>query len=155
MAVVQITNPPNPLAQILEGSDGVSFDEMVAASAAGIETLLPSIREFVRARIIELTKIFEEGEESMFGRSAEIGALAMNIAEVAGAARLPSLGEVARGICAMVDSLLSAGVWHSEALNLHITSLTLLNAGIPLPPDEIKKMLNQLREMRRAVGVLE
>ena len=72
-----------------------------------------------------------------------------------GKTQLDAIGEVARGICAMIESLLSAGVWHTDGLNLHIMSLTLLSAGKPLPADEISKMLNQLREMRRAIGVLE
>jgi uncharacterized protein YnzC (UPF0291/DUF896 family) len=155
MAVVKTFNPANRLAQILEGSEGVSFEEMVAASEVRVEDLLPGLRESVREKINAITVIHDEGEDSLFARSQEVGDLAMNIAEVAGAARLPALGEVARGICAMIESLLSAGVWHTDGLNLHIMSLTLLSAGKPLPADEVRKMLKQLREMRRAIGVLE
>ena len=155
MAAVKMSNPANRLAQILEGSDGVSFEEMVAASEVRVENLLPSLRESVREKIDAITEIYEDGEESLFSRSQEVGDLAMNIAEIAGAARLPALGEVARGICAMIESLLSAGVWHTDGLHLHIMSLTLLSAGKPLPADEVSRMLNQLREMRRSIGVFE
>ena len=155
MAAVKISNPTSPLAKILEGHDGRSFDDMVAASEVRVEGLLPANRDFVREQITAITRIYDEGEDGMFRRSHELGDLAMTIAEVAGAARLPALGEVARGIRAMIESLLSAGVWHTDGLNLHIMSLTLLSAGNPLPPDEITKMLSQLREMRRAIGVLE
>jgi len=155
MAAVKVSKPANRLAQILEGSDGVSFAKLVEASEVRVDNLLPGLRESVREKIDAITKIYNGGEESLSAGSTEVGDLAMNIAEIAGAARLPALGEVARGICAMIESLLSAGVWHTDGLNLHIMSLTLLGAGKPLPADEVSKMLNQLREMRRAIGVLE
>ena len=155
MAAVKISNPTSPLARILDGQEGRSFDEMVAASEVRVERLLPGNRDFVRECIVAISHIYDEGEDGMFRRSQELGDLAMSIADVAGAARLPALGEVARGICAMIESLLSAGVWHTDGLNLHIMSLTLLSAGNPLPPGEVTTMLSQLREMRKAIGVLE
>ena len=64
-----------------------------------------------------------------------------------------ALGEVARGVCAMVDCLITSGIWHTEALDLHLTSLSLLCRPDPPSEREEARIIARLREMRFAIGV--
>jgi hypothetical protein len=47
------------------------------------------------------------------------------------------------------------GVWHSDALRLHIDAIALLNQRIGAAPAEDDVVLSRLRNMRRAIGVSE
>jgi hypothetical protein len=99
--------------------------------------------------------IYEEGEEIMFARCYEMRDAAMAIADVAAAGRMPHIGEVAAGIRAMIESLSASGVWHTDALELHVTSLVLLSHD-PAPCEtEAQTILTRLRGMRKAIGVVE
>ena len=154
MTAVRIFNPPNRLAKIVEGHDGVAFNDLVTASEGRIEDLQDDIREYVREEVKRIVGIYAHGEEIMFARCKELGDAAMNVADVAGAAKLCDLGEVAGGIRAMIDSLFGKGVWHTDALEAHITSLILFNAESP-SKEEADKVLSRLSKMRAAVGVVE
>ena len=154
MTAVRIFNPPNRLAKIVEGHDGVAFNDLVTASERRIEDLQDDIREYVREEVKRIVGIYAHGEEIMFARCKELGDAAMNVADVAGAAKLCDLGEVAGGIRAMIDSLFGKGVWHTDALEAHITSLILFNAESP-SKEEADKVLSRLSKMRAAVGVVE
>lgn len=83
---------------------------------------------------------------------APISRAAMNVAEVAGAADLEMLGAVAMGIVAMADSWTSAGLWHADALRVHLASLNLvMEAG----NDQGRQIVQQLQALRRSIGVSE
>lgn len=62
---------------------------------------------------------FSEADElTVFSECRTLQAAAIAVAEVAGAAGMGAIGEIARGIYAMVDSLNTTGSIHIEALQL-------------------------------------
>lgn len=145
----------NRLAGILDSPDGIAVEDMVANAEKRVARLAGDLHRFVGGCVDQIVAIHGEGEEALFAASLTVGDLAMNIAEVATGPRLEAVGEVARGIRAMVDSLVAHGVWHTDALNLHITSLDLLY-GDQRPADaEVARVLTDLREMRLAVGATD
>ena len=154
MTTVRIFTPPNRLANIVEGHEGVAFDTLVAASQERLDLMQDDLQAYVGEEISRIVAIYALGEEIMFARCGELGQAAMNVADVAGVAGLTELGEVAGGIRAMIDSLFCKGVWHTDALEAHITSLILVNSG-GSPEGELAKVLGRLSKMRAAVGVIE
>lgn len=155
MKPARIFTPPNRLAKLLVGHDRVAFDVLVDNAEKRIETIREDVQAQVRKDIGRIMAIHSQGEEIMFARCREIGDAAMAIADVAGAAGMPELGEIASGVRAMVDSLFYKGVWHTDALELHITSLLLLESDPPPAAEEVERVLTRLRKLRAAVGVVE
>jgi len=155
MTKVRIFNPPNGLAKILEGGEGVHFDELVAGSEGRIGEMKDVLQDYVRDQARRVVWFGSLEEEIIFARCGELSQAAMNIADVAGAAELEQLGEVAHGIRAMIDSLYCKGVWHTDALEAHITSLALLNSEPPPSVKEGDAILKRLARVRAAIGVVE
>lgn len=155
MKPARVFTPPNRLAKVLVGADRIAFDTLVEEAEVRIEVIRDDIQTEVRRNIARIMSIYVLGEEIMFARCREIGDAAMAIADVAGAVGMPALGEVAGGIRAMVDSLFYKGVWHTDALELHITSLMLMESDPPPAQDEIERVLTRLSKLRRTVGVVE
>lgn len=154
MKKVIIFAPDNRLATILD-PQGAPFGELVAAADERLDALGDQIRAFVAAETERMLAIHELGEEEMFGRARELGERASAVAEVAGAAGLDDVGEVANGIYAMVEGLLESGVWHSDALGLHLSVLRLMSSETPLEAKAREATLARLRVMRTRVGVEE
>lgn len=155
MSAVRIFTPKNRLAKVLIGDRGEEYDELVARSEKRVESLADDIRAFVAHQISRILCVYECGEVEVFGSCLEISDAAMNIAETAGAAKMEEIGEVARGIRAMVDGLVASGIWHADALALHIDFLALLNGGTPPTQAEARKTLTRLQSMRAAIGIVE
>ena len=155
MAAVKITRPENRLAKVMEGYEGATFGELVAASERRLDTLSKDLRAYVLQQSAEIIGFGGESEDGLFERCKALGDTAMNVAEVAGAAGLDAIGEVARGIRAMVDSLAVAGVWHTDGLKVHIAALAILIGKPATPGKEIALMLGQLHAMRKSLGVVE
>ena len=151
---IRIFMPANRLAKTLDSPAGVDFHRLVDAAERRVAALAVTIRPYVAEQIARLEAIQREGEESMFGRCREIGEAAMNIAELAGAAGRAPAGDVARGIRAMADNLSYSGLWHSDALALHISALPLLNDP-DLPAKEARIVVGRLHQMRKALKVVE
>lgn len=147
--------PRNRLADVLAGPEGDLADALVAEAERRVEGLGPEIRADIDRRCALIDEIVAGGEAEAFGRSLELSDAALAICETAAAAGLEPLGDVARGVRAMIDSLIASGVWHSDALELHVQALTLLRMTPPLPLPQRQAMLTRLRDMRRAVGVVE
>ncbi len=155
MKLLDIFTPTNRLAKIIEGNGGIAFETLVAQSDKRLLMMKDDLQAYVREQINEIVAIHAQGEELLFARCKELGLAAMNIADVAGVAKLFEVGEAASGIRAMIDSLVEKGVWHTDALELHITSLVLL-ASEPVPSqEETGKVLSRLSKMRAAIGVVE
>ncbi len=155
MTKVRIFDPPNRLAKIVQGVEGVPFDDLVAASESRIDLMKDELQVYLREQVQRVIWFGSLEEEIIFARCASVGQTAMNIADVAGAAGLRQLGEVAHGIRAMIDSLFCKGVWHTDALEAHITSLALLNSEPPPGEEEGERILKRLSRMRAAIGVVE
>ena len=153
MTVAHVFVPENRLAEILGDSRHPTVDSLEAAAKARVATLKDKIQEYVAGQLALIAALAKEREEIIFAECLSLGAAAQAICEVAGAAEMESLGEAALGIHAMVEALVTQGVWHSEALKLHIDALALLAAHPDLPRPEVITTLERLKAMRERVGV--
>lgn len=154
MAAPRIFTPENRLAKILQTLDGCTRSELIAEAEARVAALRGPIRAFVAEKLQEVLAFCSYSEDLLFAECRTLGDLTLDIAEVAGAGGMEAIGEVARGISAMVDSLLSDGVWHTDALRLHLDALVLLGQeGRSAAEDDV--ILERLRRMRRAIKVVE
>jgi hypothetical protein len=154
MSAGRVFTPENRLAKALASFSGPSERELVASAQARIDGLKGVVQSYVAEKLQTLLTYADMREEDLFAESRELGAHARDVAEVAGAAGLSEVGEVAGGVCAMIDSLLRRGVWHTDALRLHLDALTLLNQRAAAAPEN-QAVLARLRHMREAIGVLE
>jgi hypothetical protein len=151
----RVFTPENRLAKVLASLEGKTEAELVGAAEARVARLEAVIRDYVKEKLARLLDYARIGEEALFAECRDLGAQANDIAEVASAAGLTAIGEVARGIGAMVDSLIRRGVWHTDALRLHLDALVLLNQRSGANDADDAIMLERLRGMRSAIGVLE
>ena len=93
------------------------------------------------------------GRKSVFAECRALGLHAQSICKVASLAGWTTIGEAARGIIEMVEALINSGAWRTEALQLHVDALALLNKD-PTPSDAVAEqilLLRQLKEMRERV----
>ena len=79
----------------------------------------------------------------------------MNIAEVAEAAGLDAVGAVARGICVMLDGLVGRGIWHTEALRVHLRALALVHGQSGRPESAGDAIAEELQSLRLSLGFSE
>jgi hypothetical protein len=70
------------------------------------------------------------------------------ICEVAGSAGWPEIGQAARGIYELIEALVSRGVWHADALMVHVNAIALLNAHSDLPPEMAAQVVERLKAVR-------
>jgi hypothetical protein len=152
---VRIFTPENRLRQVLSETHGETAEDLSAAADAQIEKLGGALRQVVRDQITRLVQLRADGDAALMARCKELTDIAMAIAEVAGVAGRPQLGEAARGVLAMTDSFAVAGTWHANALNVHLAALVLLASDPPPAPQDGDDILRQLAGMRGFVGVGE
>lgn len=155
MIVARIFTPENRLANILHSADAPTGAELVAAAEGRLANLQDRIRDYVAEKHKEIVAYAALGDDILFAECGALGEAALGVAEVAGAAGLVTVGEIARGISAMVDSLFSSGVWHTDALRLHIDALALVDPHASDGAPDSDRILKRLRTMREAVGILE
>ena len=153
MAIAHVFNPDNRLAEIIGDSRHPTAEALEASAVARVATLKDSIQAYVAEQLVVIARLAREREDIIFAECLSLGAAAQAICEVAGAAEMGSLGEAALGIHAMIEALVSQGVWHTEALKLHIDALGLLAAHPDLPAAEIETTLPRLKTMRERIGV--
>jgi hypothetical protein len=154
MIAAHVFTPENRLAKVLASLEGRSKQELVHSAEARAARLQGAIRTYVGEKLERLMAYSAMREEELFAESRELGAHALDVAEVAGAGGLHAVGEIARGITAMIDNLVRRGIWHTDALRLHLDTLALINLRAGASPyDDI--VLSRLRSMRSAIGVVE
>lgn len=151
----RVFTPENRLASALSSLEAPTLSELANDAEARLARLEGAIRLYVHEKLREIAEYAAKPEEELFAECRSLANHALEVAEVASAGGLAAIGEVARGIKAMVDSLITGGVWHTDALRLHISVITVLNqqVGEGEPDDEL--VLSRLRNMRRALGVAE
>ena len=150
----RVFTPENRLAKVLASLEGQTAAQLVDAAQLRVTRLEGVIRDYVGEKLAHLLGYARMGEEALFAESRELGAHANDIADVASAGGLHAVGEVARGISAMIDSLVRHGVWHTDALRLHLDALALLNHSDGDATDG-DLILSRLRSMRSAIGGVE
>jgi len=147
--------PENRLARALRPAGGLDARELIAQAEARIELLRPSIRAHVQEMVGEIAPFARQDDDSLFAGRRRLGAAALSVAEVAGAAGMVSVGEIARGLSAMLNSILAKGIWHTDPLRLHIHALALaMQAGDDACP-QTQLMLARLSQMRKVLDVAE
>ena len=155
MAHARVFLPPNPLEAALGGPEDPIGASLELRAAELVRALGPGLRILVAEQIAIVERIAAASEDVLFAESHALGDAALAICEVAGPAGLGPLGEGARGIVAMVDALINQGVWHTEALRLHIAALAMFSANPGLPPREAARVLADLQGLRDGIGVLD
>ena len=150
MAKARIFHPFNTLAKILGSSTAPTADELMVAAQANVETLADDLRAYVENECTELlAKAARPGEEQSLSQTA------LNIAEVAGSAGLAAMGEVARGIRAMIVSRAEGHGWDNQAFQLHLVTLARFRAGSGDMTPENAELLKGLEAVRHKIGVPE
>lgn len=143
----------NRLAKTISSSDAQPQELLISRAEANVAELGDTFRAHIRANVAEILKHSGQPEDVLFAESKTLGDAALSIAEIAGAANMEAIGEVARGISAMIAGL-ATGVWHSDALLVHVRSLALVSQlGPPTPQDAV--VLDRLAAMRKTIGVVE
>lgn len=132
--------------------DGPTVDSLVSDADARVARLAGRIEAFVASRVAVLANWAEQPEEALFAGCQAIAEPAMNIAEVAEAAGMGAVGAVARGICVMLDGLTSRGIWHTEALRVHLRALTLVLEQSSEPGAPSNTVVEELLVLRSSLG---
>lgn len=145
--------PSNSLGRILGAPDGKTFEELVAAAEANVERLQPLGLSILRDKVRELVVLCERPEDIVFGDSPEVARIAMHVAEDADQVGDADIAQTARGVCAMMDALFDDGVWHSEALEVHVQALKVLASPLPLSQSQKITIQRELFQMRQSIGV--
>lgn len=140
----------NRISEALLSKDGPTIDSLVSDADARVARLADRIGVFVAGRVAVLAAYAEQPEEALFSGCKSIAEPAMSIAEVAEAAGLEAVGAVARGICVMLDGLVSRGIWHTDALRIHLRALALVHGQAGLPAGLM--MVEELRSLRSSLG---
>ena len=153
MTAARVFTPVNRLEQILGAFPDPTAQDLERNANARVAALKGSIEAYIAEQLAVVEQITREREEIIFAESLELGAAALAICEVAAAAGLDSLGEAARGIHAMIEALVDQGVWHTDALKLHVNALQVFAADPATPPEEAARILGRLKTMRDRIGV--
>ena len=153
VSVVRIFTPDNRLTQVIGGPNDPTAASLVRDAETRLRPLQADIRKHVAAQCAIIAQLASGPEEVVFGHSREIGAAARHVCEIAGAAELNAVGEAARGVHAMIEALVSQGVWHTEALKLHVDAVALFGGDAAPNRAETDKILARLKAMRDWVGV--
>lgn len=153
MQTVRIFTPENRLAQALRSQEGPTAESLIADADARVAGLADSIRVFVADRIALIAPYADRPEDELFAGCKDIGGPAMNIAEVAEAAGLDTVGAVARGVCLMLDGLVGPGVWHTEALRIHLRALRLVGGPDGPTGEEGRRIVDDLLALRRSLAL--
>lgn len=134
---------------------GCTSAELVGFADDRVKQLEGEIRAYVRDKLDLIVAFTSLDEDLLFGESRQLGEHALSVADVAGAAGMAGVGEIARGISSMVENLLSSGIGHADALRLHLNAIALLSRRAESDSAEEEVVLARLRGMRGAIGIVE
>ncbi len=155
MPTVKIFTPENRLADVICDPEAPTAASMVRDAEGRVWAMRDQIRAHVSQQHAILTERAKGSEAEIFADCQQIAEAARAISDVAGAADLEALGEAARGIYALINALGCKGVWHTDALRLHVNALALFNSDSPPSRGDAAQILKRLRAMREWIGVPE
>lgn len=144
--------PRNRLSKILSAMNRKAFMEHVENAEREVERIAPILGESLEVDVQSLIRLCRQDEAVIFGQSREIGWLALRIVESARLARRPELAEAAKGVWEMVEALSALGVWHTDALRLHVDAMQALTSGTPIDAEGLAIIERELLKMREAIG---
>lgn len=145
---VRISSPPGwRLAEQVSGPGGVTVNEAVAAAERGIKSIEARGLEEIAQTVARMQRL----GRSLAGARTDQDAAALYAASntllgVAAAFGLPSLGDVAFSLCALLEQFSLSGQWRMAPVQLHLDALALLHAG-GAPHSEIAGMIAALRQI--------
>lgn len=148
-----IFSAPNRLAKVIGGPDAQTQEQLIERAQANVTALGDTFRTYIREQVAVLLQFASQTEDILFAEAKKLGDASLGIAEIAGAANMEAIGEVARGVSAMIAGL-ATGVWHSDALLVHLRSLALVSQEGP-PTQQDVVILERLAIMRQRIGVVE
>lgn len=154
MTSVHIFKPPNRLAKVIAPYDGAKAELLVENARSRVAELDSQIRGYVAKMLAKIADYATADDPKLFAARPALAAAALNIADVAGAIGMEAIGDIARGIDAMIESSANGEVWHPDALRLHIHSLGLISQT-PGDRTEETVVVENLRALRRAIGIIE
>lgn len=155
MSDVHIFTPENRLGKILNSLGGTTTGELVAEAEKRVEALADQIQTFVAAKVQLILPYADHSDDRLFAECRTLADAAVQVAEVAAAAKLGAVGEITRGIANIVDGLLTLGVWHGEALRVHIRALQLVTQTQGRSAVDDGAIADRLCEMRISIGLGE
>lgn len=144
--------PRNRLSKILTAMNRRAFTEHVENAEKEIEKIVPVLGESIGGDVQALIRLCHQDEADIFAQSREIGWLALKIVESARLARHPELADAAAGVWEMIDALSTRGVWHTEALRIHVEALLALTSEAGADPSQRRVIAHELIRMRAAIG---
>ena len=154
MTSTRIFYPENRLAPIIGDGRDATGDALEKAAESRVAALKDSILAYVALQLSVFSELARAADEDLFAECRRLESAALGICEVAGAAGLSDMGEAARGVNAMISALTTHGVWHTDALRLHMHAVAMF-ATEPAPSgEEAKKILSRLQTMRDRFGVV-
>jgi hypothetical protein len=155
MAAPQVFTPENRLSKVIGGLGASESRVLVSGAEDRVNLASEAVRTFVRDEVRVILSFSGKSEENLHAESHRLEDSAVRVAEVAGAVGLEAIGEVARGMVAMMASLRTTGVLHIKALELHLSSLALINQGPGGQTADVEVILTRLATMRHAIGIAE
>ena len=148
----RIFTPENRLASTLATRpDSPTIGALTQAAEARAANLKDSIRTFVGDKVRAILRFAEASDDELFADCRQLGEDAQHVAEVAAAAGLDEVGEICLGVSAMVDALTRSGIWHSDALRVHLHALLLTQQS--KSATNPAAVLGRLKTMRASLGV--
>ncbi|MFY7852416.1 MAG: hypothetical protein ACOVQ6_11590 [Brevundimonas sp.] len=144
--------PRNRLSKILAALNRKAFAEHVQNAEREVERLAPILGESIEGDVQALIFLCRQDETEIFANSFEIGWLALKIIESARIAQRPELANAAEGVWEMIDALSKRGVWHTEALRVHVEALLALSSEAGADAAQRQVIARALLKMRTAVG---
>ena len=153
MTAVKIFTPVNRLKETVTERYGRDREQLARASEARVEQLAPQLRAQVAEKVARLVALRQVEVDHLCQHTLEIGDAAMGIAELAGAAGQPRLGEAARGVLAMLPALRAGDSRAANAMLVHLTSLELISGQEPGGGDDLAAVLARLAGLRQALGL--
>lgn len=143
--------PRNRLARILTDPGRKPFDEHVACALTAVEEITPALVGGIEGDVRTLICLCRQKEPEVFGQCRDIGRVALKLVETARLGERPALAEAAKGVWEMIDALSAHGVWHTEALRLHVEALSALTPAAANGPDGLA-MASELLRLRERLG---
>lgn len=144
--------PRNRLSKILSSLNRKAFAEHIQAAEREVQRITPLLSESIEGDVLALIRLCRQDEADIFAQSREIGWLALKIVESARLAKRPGLADAAEGVWEMVEALTTRGVWHTEALRVHVEALLALTSERDLDESHRQVIARELLRMRAAVG---
>lgn len=144
--------PHNRLSKILSSIDKRSFAEHVARAEQEVEAVAAILAENLNGDVQILIRLCRQDEVEIFGQCREIGWLALRIVETARLGKREELARAAEGVWEMIEALSERGVWHTDALRLHVEALNALISPDAADQEERAAIDQALLRMRQAIG---